>query len=46
MKSLPVPVTEEEIEEMFSFADSNKDGKLSYAEFEVKSTLNSFCILL
>jgi len=34
MKSLPVPVTDEEIEEMFSFADKNKDGKLSYAEFE------------
>ena len=37
MKSLPVPVSDEDIEEMFSFADKNKDGKLSYKEFEVRT---------
>ena len=36
MRSLPLPVSEMDIEEMFSFADRNKDGKLSYKEFEVK----------
>ena len=35
MKNLPVPVSHEDIEEMFEFADKNKDGKLSYKEFEV-----------
>ena len=35
MKNLPVPVEDEDIEEMFDFADKNKDGKLSYREFEV-----------
>ena len=45
MKSLPVPVTDEEIEEMFSFADKNKDGKLSYAEFEVKLNFIFVCSL-
>ena len=37
MKSLPVPVSDEDIDEMFSFADKNKDGKLSYKEFEVRA---------
>ena len=35
MKNLPVPVPDEDIEEMFEFADKNNDGKLSYNEFEV-----------
>ena len=35
MRSLPVPVSEVDIEEMFNFSDKNKDGKLSYKEFEV-----------
>ena len=38
MKNLPVPVSDEDIEEMFEFADKNKDGKLSYKEFEVSIT--------
>ena len=37
MKSLPVPVSDDDIEEMFNFADKNKDDKLSYKEFEVES---------
>ena len=37
MKNLPVPVDDEDIEEMFEFADKNKDGKLSYKEFKVLS---------
>ena len=35
MKNLPVPVDDADIEEMFSYADANSDGKLSYSEFEV-----------
>jgi len=33
MKQLPVLVDEEDIQEMFSFADKNKDGRISYSEF-------------
>ena len=39
MIDLPVPVSDEDIEEMFEFADKNKDGKLSYQEFQVKQCL-------
>lgn len=35
MKNLPVCVSDEDIEEMFRFADKDGDGKLSYAEFKV-----------
>jgi hypothetical protein len=35
MKNLPVPVEDADIEEMFEYADKNKDGKLSYKEFKV-----------
>ena len=37
MTSLPVPVSDEDIAEMFQFADKDDDGKLSYAEFLVKT---------
>ena len=33
MSSLPVPVPDEDIEEMFSFADQDRDGELTYEEF-------------
>ena len=33
MSGLPVAVSEEDIEEMFSFADKDGDGQLSYEEF-------------
>ena len=36
---LQVPVEDEDIEEMFAFADKNCDGKLSYSEFEVTMTM-------
>ena len=36
MRNLPVPVDEEDIEDMFIFADKDKDGKLSYKEFQVR----------
>ena len=45
MRSLPLPVSEADIEEMFSFADKNKDGKLSYKEFEVNGHLIYFDII-
>jgi Ca2+-binding EF-hand superfamily protein len=35
MKNLPVPVENAEIEEMFTSADKNGDGWLSYSEFKV-----------
>ena len=35
MRNLPVHVSDEEIEEMFTFADTDGDGRLSYEEFEV-----------
>ena len=35
MKNLPVFVSDEDIEEMFNFADKDADGKLSYAEFQI-----------
>ena len=37
MKHLPVPVDDEDIDEMFEFADKNKDVNLSYREFKVLS---------
>jgi Ca2+-binding EF-hand superfamily protein len=30
MRNLPVPVEEEDIDQMFDFADNDKDGKISY----------------
>ena len=35
MRSLPVCVPDDDIEEMFAFADKDNDGALSYAEFKV-----------
>ena len=35
MKNLPVPVLDTDIDEMFEFADKNKDGQLSFSEFEL-----------
>jgi len=35
MRSLPVRVPDHDIEEMFTFADKDNDGKLSYAEFKI-----------
>ena len=30
MRNLPVPVNEEDIDQMFDIADKNKDGKINY----------------
>ena len=35
MKSLPVEVADEEVEEMFDAADLNKDGSIGMAEFSL-----------
>ena len=35
MRNLPEKVSDEEIEEMFSFADVDNDGKISYDEFQI-----------
>ena len=43
MKNLPAEVHDSEIDEMFAFADKDKDGKLSYEEFQVFFFF--FCLL-
>jgi len=35
MRNLPVPVNEEDIDQMFEFADKDKDGKINYSEFQI-----------
>ena len=35
MSNLPEVVSEEDIEEMFTYADKDGDGKISYTEFQV-----------
>ena len=35
MKNLPESVSDEDIGDMFDFADKNQDGKISYDEFQV-----------
>ena len=35
MQSLPVAVTDEDIADMFAVADSDRDGRISYHEFQV-----------
>ena len=35
MQNLPVHVADDDIAEMFAFADKDGDGQLSYEEFEV-----------
>ena len=36
MKSLPVTVEDEDIDEMFTAANIAKDGRISYEEFKVR----------
>jgi Ca2+-binding EF-hand superfamily protein len=40
MRNLPVPVADEDIDQMFDYADTDKDGRLSYKEFQVNPLLN------
>ena len=35
MRNLPEKVSDEDIEEMFDYADANGDGKISYEEFQI-----------
>ena len=35
MRNLPEKVSDDDIEEMFEFADANGDGKISYEEFQI-----------
>ena len=35
MKNLPAEVSDEDVEEMWNYADKNGDGRLSYKEFKV-----------
>ena len=43
MNNLPEPVPENDIMDMFTFADKDKDGKISWEEFlvELMSSFNS-----
>ena len=41
MKSLPVTVEDEDIEEMFVTADRDRDGKISYEEFKVRHQIST-----
>ena len=45
MRNLPVPVLEEDIDEMFNFADQDRDGKISwrYAPFPFSS--KNVCVI-
>ena len=38
MKNLPAEVSDEDVEEMWSYADKNGDGRLSSKEFKVNCT--------
>ena len=40
MRNLPVPVNEEDIDQMFEYADKDKDGKINY-RFQKYKTENS-----
>jgi hypothetical protein len=35
MRNLPVPVADDDIDQMFDYADTDKDGRLSYKEFQM-----------
>ena len=43
MKLLPVPVEDDDIEEMFNFADKDSKGEISYEEFQVQINLSFHC---
>ena len=41
MRNLPVAVTEDDIEDMFAVADTDKDGRISYkVSYKIKDGLN------
>ena len=42
MSRLPVYVSEDDISEMFSVADRDQDGRISYNEFLVNDCLHEF----
>ena len=42
MENLPVNVEEKDIEEMFDYVDEDKDGKISYKEFQVRFKLKHY----
>ena len=44
MKNLPVEVSDDDVEEMFQFADKDSDGALTYEEFQVDN--NATCVSL
>ena len=44
MSHLPEHVSEEEITEMFNFADKNNDGKIGWEEFMVKYFIFLFMV--
>ncbi len=45
MRNLPVPVADDDIDQMFDYADTDKDGRLSYKEFQVSLTHTTTTVL-
>ena len=44
MKNLPVEVSDDDVEEMFQFADKDSDGALTYEEFQVDNVTTCFSL--
>ena len=45
MTRLPVPVSDKDIDDMFAAADRNKDGKITYREFQVRFSFSQYKVL-
>ena len=41
MRNLPVPVNEEDIDQMFEYADKDKDGKINYRFHKLYKTFKN-----
>ena len=46
MKNLPVEVSDDDVEEMFQFADKDSDGALTYEEFQVDNVTTCFSLVM
>ena len=46
MKNLPVEVSDDDVEEMFQFADKDSDGALTYEEFQVDDVTTCFSLVI
>ena len=46
MRNLPVPVNEEDIDQMFEFADKDKDGRINYRLVMELNNEPTLCVLV